>query len=126
MKSFISFWSFVFKLLVTIPLAALFIYLIIANRAEMVIFNWSPLHASLELSLPFIIFAAVIIGFLWGSLILWSNTLQAKEELRASRKRIANLEAQLDLQRVEYEKLKGRLQAVEHGNATRIAGPEIL
>ena len=130
MKSFIAFWAFVFKFLITIPLIAYLVYLTIANRAVDFEMSWSPLQGSAVLSLPVIIFAAVIAGFIWGSLILWSNTLQIKEEARVNRKRIANLEAQLDLQRVEYEKLRGRLQAAEHegahATAARISGPEIL
>lgn len=126
MKSFIAFWALLCKFLVTLPVIALLVYVTIANREGKIEFSWSPFHSPEILSLPLIIFAAVILGFLWGSLILWSNTLQMKEEARANKKRIANLEAQLDLQRVEYEKLKGKIASADTGNAPRIAGPEIL
>lgn len=129
MKSLVTFWAFFCRVLITVPVIGFLIFLTIANRELNVSLIWSPLHDAQLLSLPVIIFASVISGFIWGSLILWSNTLSMKEEARMNRKRITQLEAQIDLQGVEYEKLKGRVAAAEQpipSSAPRLGGSDIV
>lgn len=124
------FISLFLKILVTIPVIAFLFFLTITNREQMLNLTWSPLSDATEISLPIVMFVCVVAGFVWGSLILWSNSLSFRAEHRAAKKQIATLERQLSVQSAEIERLS-RGQSTRQAEfvkppTPRIATPEIL
>ena len=99
-----KFISLFLKILVTIPVVALLIFITLGNQEQVLKFKWSPIHESISLSLPIIIFISVIFGFVWGSLILWSNTLDLRADRRAFKKKVSELETRLEKQRIDHER----------------------
>ena len=98
--------ALILKILITIPVLAFLFFVTLSNRDQSLSVIWSPLHDSVHLSLPIIFFAALVIGFVWGSLILWSNTLELRAERRNYKKQITVLENQLQILRDERERAK--------------------
>lgn len=125
-----KFLSLFLKVLVTLPVVAFLFFLTIENRDQSLQLTWSPLNEAVAVSAPLIIFAGLVVGFIWGSLILWSNTLEMRAERRALKKQVAQLENQIALQRSEYDRaLKARtVPVVEEVPAPtpRIAYPEVI
>lgn len=84
------------KILVTILCVAYLLWLTLANRDINFDFKWNPLHDQiLHLSLPLALFLAIVAGFVWGSFILWINMSPLRDERNKFRKRIDQLERQL-------------------------------
>ncbi|PZP57478.1 MAG: hypothetical protein DI586_00135 [Micavibrio aeruginosavorus] len=130
-----KFLNLFIKVLITLPVIAALFFITLSNRGVYLDMTWSPLHEAAALSLPLIIFVTCIIGFIWGSLILWSNTLELRAERRALKKQIAILEKQIDFQRMEIERQAALKQAAKNETirisntaqpTPRIAVPEIL
>ena len=123
-----KFLTLFLKTLITLPVIAFLLFVTLSNRDQVIDLTWSPLHNSLSLSLPIVLFAALVIGFVWGSLILWSNTLVMRAERRAYKKQVAFLERQMEIQRIEISRhnTKPSKDAYMPPPTPRIAAPEIL
>lgn len=124
-----KFLSLLIKILVTIPVVAFLGFVSISNRSANLDIIWSPLHDSAVLSLPVIVFIAIVFGFVWGSLILWSNTLYLREERRALKKQVITLEKQLSAQRQDFERVIAQRNPVapvaDPQTVSRISAPEL-
>ena len=104
-------------------------FVTLENRDQSLDFVWSPFHGALSLSLPLILFLGLIAGFIWGSVIMWSNTLYLRTDKRELKKKLAAIEQQIELQKRETEKAAKTavIQAAQSSAANvRIAAPEIL
>lgn len=126
-----KFLSLFLKVLVTLPVVAFLFFLTIENRDQNLQLTWSPFSEAIAISTPLIIFAGLVIGFIWGSLILWSNTLEMRAERRALKKQVAQLENQITLQRTEYDRALKTKTVPVHQDITppptpRIAYPEVI
>ncbi len=129
-----KFLALFIKVIITLPVVAALFFVTLSNRDLTAELTWSPLHDPAMISLPLIIFISCILGFIWGSLILWSNTLELRAQRRALKKQIATLEKQVDFQRMEIERYAALQQAAQistkpvpaHQPTPRIAVPEIL
>lgn len=126
-----KFLTLFLKILITLPVIVFLFFVTLSNRDQILNLTWSPLHNAASVSLPIVLFAALVIGFVWGSLILWSNTLIMRAERRALKKQISVLEKQLELQRVEAARQAAQKTTnakVEYAQppTPRIAAPEIL
>ena len=126
-----KFLSLFLKILVTIPVIAFLFFLTISNRSQSLKITWSPVNDAVDISLPILLFSALVAGFVWGSLILWSNTLEMRAERRVLKKKISDLEKQISVQSKEIERLaaqKSVIPPVSYAPAPvpRIASPEIL
>ena len=126
-----KFLSLFLKILVTLPVVAILFFLTLENRGQSFSLTWSPFNEAVAVSAPIVIFAGLVIGFIWGSLILWSNTLEIRADRRALRKQVASLENQIALQRSEYDRAL-KMRAASAANdivpppTPRIASPEII
>ena len=99
------------------------------NRGQSFDFVWSPFHGALSLSLPLILFMGLVAGFIWGSVIMWSNTLYLRADKRELKKKLATIENQMELQKRESERAEKTaiIQAAQSSAANaRIAAPDIL
>ncbi len=93
------------KILITLPVIAILFFLTLSNKDQQLSLTWSPLSGPVSLSLPVILFLAIVAGFVWGALIMWSNTLGLREERRALKKKTAQLEKELELARSERDRI---------------------
>lgn len=125
----VKFLTLFLKILITLPLIALLFFVTLSNRDQILNLTWSPLHGEASVSLPVALFIALVIGFIWGSLIMWSNTLVMRAERRAFKKQIAALEKQIEIQRgeaVRHSQQKNIQADYAPPPTPRIAAPEIL
>lgn len=83
------------RFLLLLPVAALLLFITVSNTAT-VDFVWSPLHDPLAVNIAAIILSAVGVGFLWGGLTVWLNSLQLYGERSRQRKIIRRLEKDLE------------------------------
>lgn len=82
------------KVLVTLPFLLVVLWIGFANRAD-VFFVWTPLREPDSFPLALLLVGSVFFGFLWGSLILWINTLPMHSESRARKREIVRLQKDL-------------------------------
>jgi len=119
--------ALIFKVLITLPVIAFLFFLTLSNREQELPLTWSPLSGPVTVSLPIVIFAGLVLGFIWGSLILWSNTLELRAERRALKKKVMLLEKELETRRLEYARaLSVKKEVYVPPPTPRIAAPEIL
>ncbi len=126
-----KFLALFIKALVTVPVVAALFFVTLSNRDASLDLTWSPMHEATMISVPLIIFISCVLGFMWGSFILWSNTLELRAERRSLKKQISALEKQVDFQRMEIERQTALKQAQIQSPPSsapmpRIAVPEIL
>ena len=66
----------------------------VANRQD-IILNYSPIHAPLELPLYLIALLFLVIGFIFGTVLMWLNSAPVHRLKRQQRKTIKALEKEL-------------------------------
>jgi len=98
--------SFAIKALITLPLIAYLLFLTLENRSVRVDFVWSPFADAVNIALPLLALGVLVGGFIWGCMILWSNTLALRAERRHFKREKAALESRLSLQAAEMERLR--------------------
>ena len=79
------------KALVTILFVMIVFWLSIFNRAA-VDFTVYPLMEGMQFPLALIILGAVLLGFIWGALIVWFNGGVARSEARKLKREVNLLE----------------------------------
>lgn len=124
-----KFLTLLLKVIITLPVIGYLFFVTLENRGGNLDFVWSPFHDVVSIPLPLILFLGLVAGFVWGSVIMWSNTLYLRSDKREMKKKIASLEHQLELQKREAERLvKPALVQSAHTTTTapRIAAPEVL
>lgn len=81
------------KFLTTIFFVALLFWLVLLNR-EPVIMTFIPLQEGIPLPLAVIIGVSMMLGFIWGGLIVWYNNLSVRADYRRQIKDLKNLEVE--------------------------------
>jgi uncharacterized integral membrane protein len=81
------------KTLVTILFVVIIFWLSVLNRQD-VDFSVYPFLEGLSLPLPIIILCSVLLGFMWGALIVWLNGGKTRSEARRLRRELKNAEQQ--------------------------------
>lgn len=124
-----KFLTLLLKVLITLPVIAYLFFVTLENRGESLSFIWSPLHTAVSIPLPLILFLGLVAGFVWGSVIMWSNTLYLRGDKRELKKKVASLEQQLEIQKRESDRLSKPKTVHEHNStmpAPSLVAPEIL
>lgn len=80
----------VFKMLVSSLFILTMIWVLITNAQE-VHFTLPPFFEQNGLSLSLIIFGSVIMGFLWGAVIVWLNGSETRQQYRKAKQRLKNM-----------------------------------
>ena len=86
-----------FHWLVTAPLAVVLIIFAVNNRDSVTLSFW-PLPVTLQAPLYLVALLALLVGFLIGELIAWTNGRRWRRQARHSAKRVAELERTLAAQ----------------------------
>ncbi len=66
----------------------------IMNRHE-VTFSWSPVNDNLTLPLYAIILSSMVVGFIFGGIMVWINSGKIRKERRKQKKEIKLLEKEI-------------------------------
>lgn len=80
------------KFLVTIFFVVIILWLAIFNRGAVEFSVYPLVLDSLSVPLAIIILGCVLIGFIWGALIVWLNGGKARSEARRLRREVKSLE----------------------------------
>lgn len=80
------------KFLVTFLFVVIILWLSVFNRAAVEFSVYPLLLDSLSIPLAIIILGCVLIGFIWGALIVWLNGGTTRSEARRLRREVKNLE----------------------------------
>jgi uncharacterized integral membrane protein len=80
------------KFLVTFFFVAIILWLSVFNRAAIEFSVYPLLLNSLSIPLAIIMLGCVLIGFIWGALIVWLNGGKTRSEARRLRREVKNLE----------------------------------
>lgn len=83
------------KWVIGLPLVVLTIAFAVANDAR-VSFAWSPLHDPLSWPLYALVLAALVIGFILGSLMTWAAGHPVRRDRREYRRLNKKLQGELD------------------------------
>ena len=123
-----KFLSLLIKTLITLPIIAYLFFITLENRTSQIDFVWSPFAPSVHIAFPLIALGILCVGFIWGCLILWSNSFKLRSERIAFRREKENLEKQLTVQAAEIERLRALQKPVapNHHNVPTISPPEVL
>lgn len=96
----------ILRALITLPMAACLLWLVLANSvynanansaSSMITLIWSPIHNPLTISLASLILAMTAIGFVWGGLMVGINSLKHYSEKQQQRKTIRQLQKDLQI-----------------------------
>jgi uncharacterized integral membrane protein len=80
------------KFLVTFLFVASILWLSVFNRAAVEFSVYPLLLDSVSIPLAIIMLGCVLVGFIWGALIVWLNGGKARCEARRLRREVKNLE----------------------------------
>ncbi len=86
--------SIIAKIFITIIFVAPLLWMTFSNPVA-VEFSAPPVVDTIELPLPIIMLACVVVGFLWGASIVWLNGASARGEVRRQRREIKALEQEV-------------------------------
>jgi hypothetical protein len=114
--------------LITLPIIAYLLFVTVENRASQIDFVWSPFSSPLHIAFPLVALATLCAGFIWGCVILWSNSFTLRSERISYRREKEALEKQLSLQAAEIERLRNLQKPVAPNiqNMPAISPPEVL
>ena|SRR5690348_9091440 len=94
-----------FHWLVTAPLAVVLIVFAVNNRDAVTLSFW-PLPVTLQAPVYLIVLLALLVGFLIGELVAWTNGRRWRQQARHSTRRIAELERALAAQAEAKDRAK--------------------
>lgn len=80
------------KFLVTFFFVVIILWLAIFNRSAVEFSVYPFVLDALSVPLAIIILGSVLIGFIWGALIVWLNGGKTRSEARRLRREVKNLE----------------------------------
>lgn len=86
---------------VVLAVVALVLVLFAVSNRETVSVTLWPLPSALELPLYLVVLGTLVIGFFAGQLVTWIGGWRWRREARRSRERIAQLERELEAERVQ-------------------------
>ena len=86
---------------IVLALAAVVLVLFAVSNREAVAIELWPLPDRAELPLYLLVLGTLIVGFVVGEIVAWTNGWRWRREARRSRTRIATLERELESERAQ-------------------------
>jgi len=85
---------YILRSVLSVIVAAAIILFALANR-DLIDVIWSPVHDSVNIPVFLPVLLALMVGFVIGATLVWLNGSVVRQERRSQRKKIKNLEEEL-------------------------------